>query len=109
MRGIHQHPFVTGGSFLWEWTGVYLDYVTVEDSGGGGSGDGNGDAGDGSFNNLVVTVSGCSPTVESITGSEDFFTGCTITVGYTGDIPSSGDTISVIYKPTNQLLKTLEI
>ena len=63
----------------------------------------------GSFENLVVIVTGCSPTIESITGYENFSLGDKIIVKYTGDIPASGDIISVVYKPRSQLLKTMEI
>jgi len=88
----------------WEWTGVYLDYIQIEDAGGGG-GDGSVD-----YNDLIVKVSGCSPTDYTITGSQDFYPGEEITVQYSGiDSDATGITFSVIYKPGEQLLKTLSI
>jgi len=86
-----------GTTCNWQWTGVYLDYVTVEDTGGGGVP---------AWENLVVTVTG-SPTIESITGYQDFGSGTSIIVKYTEDI--SGRTVSVVYKPRGQLLKTQKI
>ncbi|RLI59318.1 MAG: hypothetical protein DRO67_09915 [Candidatus Asgardarchaeum californiense] len=61
------------------------------------------------WKNLEVKVTGNSPDIASITGNEDFSSGSTLKVQYSGDIPSDGSTFSFIYKPANQLIKSFDV
>ena len=61
------------------------------------------------WKNLEVKVTGNSPDIASITGCEDFTSGCIIMVQYTGDIPSDDSTLSFIYVPGNQLIKSFDV
>lgn len=63
------------------------------------------------FNNIYVKVNNEIPSLSdiTITGDIDFRASNVITIVFNSNIPTTGDTIRVVYAPRNQLIEKLDL